>query len=111
MKGFILSYYLRYIKILRYVFIFFVWIIQILTLLFFLEQTNNGNNDPESDAVLLLFSLIVLIFTVLGFIYISFLLEKKTLWKIIHSFTIILIPVIWIIIIYYFGNPLYKYYK
>lgn len=85
--------------------------IQMLTLMFFLKLTNSGDNDTETDAVIIFSSVVILILQIFPLTVLSFYLDRIKTWRFIYIFIIALIPITWIILIFYLGNPLYKYYQ
>lgn len=105
------TYYLEHRKELRIITILIVWIIQGLILNHYFVETNNGKNDSETDAVILLTATAMLFLSSVCMFILTFYLEKITLWRLIYSVTILLIPIIWMILIFKTGNPLYFYAK
>jgi len=105
------SFYLEHRKELRIITLLVVWIVQVFILNHYFGKTNHGENDAETDAVILLASTVVLYLSSLCMLIMTFYLEKNILWRWIYSMTIILIPVIWTILVIKTGNPLYYYAK
>ncbi len=83
---------------------------QLGVLYYFLLRTNEGKNDAETDGVIIALSLLVLLILMVPFAIIIKRIEPKINFIRINIFIISLIPVIWFILIYYFGNPLYRIY-
>ncbi|GJM64135.1 hypothetical protein [Persicobacter diffluens] len=97
-------------KLIRFIYPSLIWGLQIITLYYFLLQTNEGNNDAETDAVILLFSLISLFVIAIASIMVMFKFEKQLKFRIVNIILLLIIPTIWIFMIYLYGNPLYRYY-
>ncbi len=105
------SYYLEHRKELRIITILIILIIQGLIINHYFGETNQGKNESETDAVILVKATALLFLSSLFMFLISFYLEKVTLWRCIYTITVLLIPMIWMILIITTGNPLYFYSK
>lgn len=101
--------YLKHIKESRIITIISFWIIQGLIIHYFLDATNGGGNDSETDAVILIKATVILLMSVFLMFSISFNLENNSKWRLIFSISILLIPIVWVVLIVYTGNPLYHY--
>jgi hypothetical protein len=105
------EYYLRQKIEFRIITIISFWIIQGLIINHFLVETNHGNNDSETDAVILLMATGVLLLSAIVMLIVSFYLENKSNWRLVFAISILLIPIFWYILILNLGNPLYFFSK
>jgi len=84
-------------------------IIHLLIINYFIGETNEGKNDAETDAVLLLETTLALLFSLFIMFGLTLYLENQLTWRLILSCSILLIPSLWIVLIVIYGNPLYYY--
>lgn len=84
--------------------------IQLSILNYFLGETNHGKNDAETDAVLIFTSMLYLAVSVIPMLVLALSLEKNKLWRRIFMLSILVIPVIWLMLIITYGNPLYYFF-
>lgn len=105
------TYYSKQSKQLRIIIVLIVWMIQGYIINHYINETNHGKNDSETDAVILFSATAFLFICSLFWLILTFYLEKTTVWRWVYAVLILLIPIIWIVLILLTGNPLYFYAK